>query len=213
MPRASLPPRRSSTAMRRIRPRRVIGTTTVGESEWLRPSKSGTTQFHDIAYSRSKARKTPTAPTVRVRLVQGQVVDHSGAAVPQARVAAWYAGQRLHTTADSAGRFQLQDVPAYGGWVFVGAAGFRFHGEPARPDHDPLKVVVTRSSEPAPRILHRVEAATPSKQSLDAVASYCSRALPSLEGQRPINAFAPTWFSMVRALSVADPQKALRALR
>lgn len=111
------------------------------ETEAIEPGTWKTTRFADIVLH--------AAP--RLRTVLGQVVDHDGRPVADARV--WQSGDgtsRTETTTDVTGRFQLQGVFDEPALVFVRKEAFRLQGARVPPATKECRVILKRANEPAP---------------------------------------------------------------
>ena len=84
----------------------------------------------------------------RRRPLEGQVVDRQGRPVSRAKVVRSDGRSLWGTTTDAAGHFQFEGVVEAPGFLFVEAAGFRFHGQ-VNDGTKPLRVSLTRTDEPA----------------------------------------------------------------
>jgi hypothetical protein len=111
------------------------------------------------------------------------VVDQQSRPVVGARVTAWCDARCVQTTTDAQGRFRLTNFPAHGGFVFVDATGFRFHGEYTKCIDASVKIVLTRTSEPATKSMRTLPRAASiddaAATARELIAPYASRFLDS----------------------------------
>jgi hypothetical protein len=89
-------------------------------------------------------------PEVSDRLTVGaRVLDRHGQPVAGADV--WTTDEKgvpIRTTTDDEGRFRLGEIPTRRSFLFVAAAGYRFHGQVIEPDARLVDVTLARSDEP-----------------------------------------------------------------
>lgn len=111
------------------------------KTDWLKVSEIKSDRFADLVVN-------------RVGLLAGKVLDRQGRPVASATITRTDDGpQRLRTMSDEHGQFRLTNVPDGRGFLFVEAAGFRFHGQilPAGSKH--VEAIVTRTNEPVLKAL------------------------------------------------------------
>jgi hypothetical protein len=121
------------------------------QTDWISPPAGELVTFPDLTLRQSRT----------LRLVSGRVVDREGRGVAGVWVfQVGFASMPTETTTDSAGRFQLAEVPNREAFVFAEKGGFRFGGAMVGPGNDRADIRLARENErplsivkslPAPR--------------------------------------------------------------
>ncbi len=186
----------------------VVGRVAVAQSDSLAPAKTGTTRFADLVFRRSRIPKE--REPYRVHPLNGQIVSSKGAAVGGARVVAWYSAERVELKADADGRFRLDALPDYGGFVFIEAQGYRFFGQYVRPpaDRKAVSFKLIAESEPAEAWKTLPNWVDSSKRIAD------QRKLMALYGENAYRAAAEEHerFRALELLAAGNPGRALEIL-
>jgi hypothetical protein len=145
----------------------------------------------------------------RFAAVEGRVLDRRNQPVAGASV--WVPdakGVPIRATIDAQGRFRINGVPLRRSFLFVEAAGFRFHGRVIEPGSGNIDVALTQSGEPPAARMTTLATPRPRKEERElarkAIGPYAERAVK--EGNES------TRLRVLEVLAQADPGRVLEIL-
>ncbi len=103
--------------------------------------------------------------------IAGVVLDSHATPISNAPVFSWNARGRIYAQTDKAGHFKLSSMPGEGAHVYVQADGFRFYGISIASSTKTIRIALTRTSEPATRILQTLPVLPSLRKAFDSVSS------------------------------------------
>jgi hypothetical protein len=113
-------------------------------------------------FSGEQPARFPDVVIDSLKSIAGRVVDRQGRPVAGATVVQSGDGpKRTETSADKEGRFELTGYQSEAGFVFAEKPGFRFHGQTVKVGDNPVRIVLSRTSEPPDRLLATLPEADP----------------------------------------------------
>lgn len=126
----------------------------IATSRWFRPSIENTTVLPTVTVKQPPATDKPQGSSAtELPSMTRTIVDSDGRPVEDALVISWVMGNRRRQWTKAGGNVTLRRVPETGVYMFVQAAGFRFHGEFSSPDSERQTITLRRIADPPARRL------------------------------------------------------------